>query len=118
MRRHPRRSAIVALALVSAGCGGQSEASTDGDLAGGPAAARQTSRSDTIEVQLTEYAIDMRQVLSAGPIVLRVSNGGLEVHDLQFTRQGADSAVWRLEKRLDPGEVRVVSLVLAGHTAA
>ena len=67
---------------------------------------------------LGEYYISMPAVLSPGSTVLRVKNEGFEEHDLQFTRAGADSVTWRIEKRLSPGEVRTVTLDLDAGACA
>lgn len=99
---------VIALLAVSS-CGPEAEE------AGGPGAQGQGSvesrlRVDTIDVVLDDYVFGMPATLPSGEITLRISNEGVEEHDLMFTRALGDSVIWRLPSRLGSGGVTTQTL--------
>ncbi|NIP57877.1 MAG: hypothetical protein GWM92_11725 [Gemmatimonadetes bacterium] len=83
----------------------------DSASAAGPSV-RAVGADDTVRIELDEYGIAMADSLSAGRRVLRIRNRGFEEHDLVFRWRSSDSVAWRLDRRLGPGEHRVVDVAL------
>jgi len=97
--------------LVALGCaGGEAGSAREAESADPGAPAVEVG---PVRVDLTEYMIDMPVVLPAGETVLRVTNRGIEDHNLRITRVGADEPLWRMANNLSPGETRLVTLDLA-----
>ncbi len=69
-------------------------------------------RVDTMQVLMDEYTISMPLVLPAGPHPVRFVNAGFEEHNIYFRRMEDTLAAWVLERRLNPGERRVVTVEL------
>ena len=69
-------------------------------------------RVDTMQVLMDEYTISMPLILPAGPHPVRFVNAGFEEHNIYFRRKEGASPVWVLERRLNPGERRVVTVEL------
>ena len=67
---------------------------------------------DTVVIELDEDGIVMPDTVAAGRRVLRIVNEGFEEHDLVLRPGGGDSVAWRVERRLNPGERRVVEVSL------
>lgn len=61
---------------------------------------------------MDEYTISMPLVLPAGSHPVRFVNAGFEEHNIYFRRKAATSPAWVLERRLNPGERRVVTVEL------
>ena len=92
--------------LTLSSCGDRSEeAGAEGGDAAVRAAGDLPSRVDTIDVVLDDYVFGMPATLPSGEITLRISNEGIEEHDLMFTRALGDSVIWRLPSRLASGGV-------------
>lgn len=68
--------------------------------------------SDTVDVVLGEYFIDMPDTLPTGVRALRISNEGMHVHDLWIHLRGSDSILAYLETPLDPGAEGALPLSL------
>ncbi len=125
MRRTDRVAHRIATALACGillvGCGGGGTPEADPDLAEAPRATSpavgERVRADSVNVVLEEYLIAMPGVIASGPTILRISNRGVEEHNLQL-RDAADSLVWRTEENLSPGETLVVRLELEPGTYA
>lgn len=99
-------------ALLSCCSGPDGESDRDAGSAPPAAAGELATSIDTIEVVLDDYVFGIPQTLVGGELVLRVSNEGIEEHDLMFTQALGDSAVWRLPARLEPGRTATYTLVL------
>lgn len=61
---------------------------------------------------MDEYTISMPLILPAGPHPVRFVNAGFEEHNIYFRRKESTSPAWVLERRLNPGERRVVTVDL------
>ncbi len=61
---------------------------------------------------MDEYSISMPITIPAGPHPVRFVNAGFEEHNIYFRMQGSTSPAWVLERRLNPGERRVVTVEL------
>ena len=70
-------------------------------------AASGASGIDTIEVALLEYVIGVPRVLPEGRHALRLSNQGLEIHNLRLLETGGDSVLWQTDADMSPGQSRV-----------
>ncbi len=116
-----RIAAGLAGGVLLVGCGGNGTPQADPDSAAatpaGSPSRGEVARGDTISVVLEEYLIAMPGRLAPGPTTLRISNRGVEEHNLQL-RDATDSLVWRTEENLGPGETLVVRLELEPGTYA
>ena len=65
-----------------------------------------------MQILMDEYTISMPLILPAGPHPVRLVNAGFEEHNIYFRRKEATSPAWVLERRLNPGERRVVTVEL------
>ena len=65
-----------------------------------------------MQVLMDEYSISMPLVLPAGPLPVRFVNTGFEEHNIYFRLKDDTAAAWVLERRLNPGERRVVTVEL------
>jgi uncharacterized cupredoxin-like copper-binding protein len=91
---------MLALAsLIVAGCGTTGEATPGAteDEGGGETG----TGSNTVDVTLTEYQIDMPTTLQAGPTTFAVSNTGTVTHGFEVEGQGIEE---ELETELQPGD--------------
>ncbi len=117
----PRIAAGLTGSLLTLGCGGGETPQPDRDPAAAPPATAPAGAervgADTIDVVLEEYLIAMPGAVASGPLTLRISNRGVEEHNLQL-RNAADSLVWRTEGNLSPGETLVERLDLEPGTYA
>jgi uncharacterized cupredoxin-like copper-binding protein len=68
---------------------------------------------DTIEVTLTEYAIQMPSSLPSGSATFKVTNEGTEEHSFEFEGQGVEEA---LTTNLQPGESTTLTAELQAGT--
>ena len=98
---------LVAACLATAEC-----AEPDDDRPAPPAETPPPSRVDTMQILMDEYTISMPLVLPAGPHPVRFVNAGFEEHNIYFRRMEDTLAAWVLERRLNPGERRVVTVEL------
>jgi len=72
--------------------------------------AADTPRTErTVEVRLTEYAIEMPLRLSAGPTVFKVTNDGGMYHRFEIEGKGIEK---ELESGVDAGETKMLELNL------
>lgn len=69
----------------------------------------QVARSDTVQVDLVEFKIDMPTTLSAGKTIFRVSNVGQSQHNIEFVGKGIDKT---FETNLAAGETRIMEIDL------
>ena len=103
---------LVLCAALFSGCGGDGDRS---GAAGQPEAVVDSdgiNPGDTVEVIMDDYLFGMPSTLPSGEITFDVSNVGQEEHEIMLTRTLGDSAVWRLPRRLAPGESMLVTVHL------
>jgi uncharacterized cupredoxin-like copper-binding protein len=62
-----------------------------------------------VEVELTEYDIDMPESIPAGPTTFEVTNAGEIEHNLQITGEGIDEV---FAENLAPGETETMEVDL------
>lgn len=113
---------LLAVAFLFA-CGGADDSDTIGadtasaetDTRGQQAGQRAatSARADTVEVSLTEFEIDMRGSVQAGPIAFRVTNDGSAQHSFEVEGQGVEEA---FETNLRPGQSRTLTVDLQPGT--
>ena len=65
---------------------------------------------------MDEYSISMPLAFPAGPHPVRFVNAGFEEHNIYFRRKEETAPAWVLERRLNPGERRVVTVELEPGT--
>ncbi len=65
-----------------------------------------------MQVLMDEYSISMPVILPAGPHPVRFVNAGFEEHNIYFRRKEDTVPAWVLERRLNPGERRIVTVEL------
>lgn len=99
--------------LVTLGCAASDEGAVPEQTA---VATERVVEDGPVRVDLSEYMIDMPAVLPAGETVLRVSNLGIEDHNLRITPSGAEAPIWEMADNLSPGRTEVVTLHLAAGT--
>ena len=98
---------LVAACFAAGGCG------DPGDDQPAPSAETPAApRVDTMQVLMDEYTISMPLILPAGPHSVRFVNAGFEEHNIYFRRMEDTLPAWVLERRLNPGERRVVTVEL------
>jgi uncharacterized cupredoxin-like copper-binding protein len=70
----------------------------------------------TVEVRLTEYAVEMPKTLTAGPTTFQIHNAGVKTHSFKIEGPGIDQLLsapvkpnetGKLEIALQPGEYKV-----------
>ncbi len=61
---------------------------------------------------MDEYSISMPITIPGGPHPIRFVNAGFEEHNIYFRMKGSTSRAWVLERRLNPGERRVLTVEL------
>ena len=98
---------LVAACFAAGGC-----AEPDDERPAPPAETPAPPRVDTMQVLMDEYTISMPLVLPAGPHPVRFVNAGFEEHNIYFRRKDDTAPAWVLERRLNPGERRVVTVEL------
>ncbi|MGI9629222.1 MAG: plastocyanin/azurin family copper-binding protein [Longimicrobiales bacterium] len=104
---------LVLLALGSTACRAESPPESDEQ----PAPAEAVSVGpDTIDVILDDYVFGMPDSLPSGEIILRISNVGLEEHDMSFVQALGSPIAWRLPRRLAAGEESIHTLTLEPGT--
>ena len=69
--------------------------------------------SNTVQVSLTEFEIDMPDSIPAGPTTFEVTNNGTVEHNFEVEGQGVEE---ELEANLQPGETGTLELDLAPGT--
>ncbi len=110
----PTASGLLVLVAACFAAGGCAEPDDEGPAP--PAETPALPRVDTMQVLMDEYTISMPLVLPAGPHPVRFVNAGFEEHNIYFRRKedtAEDAApAWVLERRLNPGERRVVTVEL------
>lgn len=113
-RRAAKRGVVVLMAVWSAGGGC---AQPDADQSVPDPDSRISSPAppgvDTMQVLMDEYSISMPATVPAGPHPMRFVNAGFEEHNIYFREKGSDTPAWVLERRLNPGERRVMTVELA-----
>lgn len=66
-------------------------------------------RTDTVEVSLVEYEINMPTTLPAGHTIFRVTNDGTMEHNLEVEGQGSEDV---FPQNLQPGETQTMEVDL------
>lgn len=95
---------LIAGLLVTAFTACQRQATVES----GPATGTQT-----VDVLLDEYSIEMPMTVRAGQVTFRVRNGGSEVHNFEVEGNGVERA---FPNDLQPGEVRTMTVDLESGT--
>src|SRR4051794_35413550 len=79
-------------------------------------AEEKTGASATVEVRLTEYAVEMPKTLLSGPTTFQIHNAGVKTHSFKIEGPGIDQLLSapvkpnetaKLEITLLPGEYKV-----------
>ncbi len=94
---------VLALLLaLTAACtpGGDGE-TTNGDTPKGSPATGSGNQGEIIEVELTDFAIEMPSSISAGTTTFKVTNQGDAPHNFEIEGNGIEE---KLESNLQPGQ--------------
>ncbi len=111
-RTHPALiTTLVVFTLIISACG-EGEAPPSGESETGAGVAATGPEEELVEIAFDEYIIFMDAVVPSGPVALRLANRGFEEHNLLFVVVESDSTVWEIERRVSPGERRIVTLDL------
>lgn len=100
-RRLGLPAVTVALLAFAGGC--QSESDRAGRGAGDDAGAATDRTGGTVQVELTQDAIQMPNTIKAGPTTFVVRNSGEQVHSFRIEGEGIDGTIGA---PLAPGETR------------
>ena len=103
--RSDRLAVAVAMGvgLLAAGCGGAGS-DAPGASADPALPPEEISSADEVySVFLTEYTIDMPGVIGAGEMKIRVTNQGVEDHNLRIMRAGSEEIVWQTDGNVGSG---------------
>jgi len=98
--------------------------SARGEVGAPPSSGRETGAAVVatdpeeaiMEIELNDFNVVMSAVMPAGRLTLRLANRGFQEHNLFFVVVESDSTVWEIERRLSPGERRIVTLDLEAGT--
>jgi uncharacterized cupredoxin-like copper-binding protein len=113
----PRMTLIVAALVLIAGglaaCGDDDDDNND-DGNGEPTATTAaggagSGEANTVQVSLTEFAIDMPDTLPAGPTTFEVTNDGTVEHNFEVEGEGIEE---EFEANLQPGETMTLEIDL------
>ncbi len=96
--------------IISACREGEAPPSDESEI--GVTAAATDPEEVLVEIDFDEYIIFMDSVVPSGPVALRLANRGFEEHNLLFVAAESDSTVWEIERRVSPGERRIVTVDL------
>ena len=99
--------ALLVLTLVLSGCGDDDDDDND-DAGTTPAAGAQT-----VEVTLTEFAIEMPSTIPAGPVAFVVTNNGTVEHNFEVEGEGIEE---EFDENLQPGETQTLEVELEPGT--
>jgi uncharacterized cupredoxin-like copper-binding protein len=99
-------AAVAACAFAFAACGGdegeETIAAPTTTSEGATGATGASGEAQTVDVSLTEFAIDpANPAVNAGTVTFNVSNGGEIVHNLEVEGNGVEE---ELEQDLQPGD--------------
>ena len=100
---------LAAICLAAGGC---AEPGAEQAVPAAESPSSAPSPADTMQVLMDEYSISMPIAIPTGPHPIRFVNAGFEEHNIYFRRVGSTSPAWVLERRLNPGERRVVTVEL------
>lgn len=111
-------SALLVLALLAAGCGDGYDDDDDAGNAGnaGDAGTTPAAGAQTVDVTLTEFAIEMPSTIPAGPVSFVVTNNGGIDHNFEIEGEGIEEEfaadlkageTQTLELNLQPGTYKV-----------
>lgn len=98
---------IAAFLLITGGlaaCGDD-----DDDEPTATTAAGGGGEANTVQVSLTEFAIDMPDTLPAGPTTFEVTNNGSTEHNFEVEGEGVEE---EFEANLQPGETMTMEIDL------
>ena len=98
---------LLVLVLLMTGCGDDDD--DDGDDTGATPAAD----AQTVNVTLTEFAIEMPSTIQAGPVSFIVTNDGEVEHNFEVEGEGIEE---EFEENLAPGETQTLNIELEPGT--
>jgi len=106
---------IVIFTLIISACGEVGAPPSSGRETGAAVVATDPEEA-IMEIELNDFNVVMSAVMPAGRLTLRLANRGFQEHNLFFVVVESDSTVWEIERRLSPGERRIVTLDLEAGT--
>ena len=119
MLNHTRPAVLAAALLMTCAFGGgvagaatspaSARTGTGAASSSSPGVAVAAPMKRTVDVRLTEYAIEMPLRLSAGPTVFKVTNDGGMYHRFEIEGKGIEK---ELESGVDAGETKMLELNL------
>lgn len=98
-----RAAALAAGIGLLAGCGRAQREEPGASADPAPPPEEVSSSDAVIAVFLTEYTIDMPGVIDAGEMKIRVTNQGVEDHNLRIMRTGSEEIVWQTDGNVGSG---------------
>jgi uncharacterized cupredoxin-like copper-binding protein len=109
----PRMTLIVAALVLIAGglaaCGDDDDDGNGEPTATTAAGGAGSGEANTVQVSLTEFAIDMPDTLPAGPTTFEVTNDGTVEHNFEVEGEGIEE---EFEANLQPGETMTLEIDL------